>query len=334
MTVAAPTNEVGKSRKARKVEETPELREARLAAERNARQRAWKRRLPMLPAVIVLVVLTQIPFLVTIGISMFRWNIMYPQDTRFDWFHNYAVVLADPRMRAAMVNTIELVVGGVALALLSGTILALLLNRKFRGRGVARTLLITPFLIMPMASSLMWKHLIYNPEYGLINGTLDWIWQLFGQPFGPTIDFVSRYPMLSVIVALVWTWTPFMMLIMLAGLQSQDTDAIEAALVDGASPVQRFRYLTMPHLRPYFELCIVMGTIYLLNTFDQVFAITQGGPGTATTNLPYEIYLTQFRKYDYGEGAAAGVIVVIISIIIANFGLKLVTSLASEGGKR
>lgn len=334
MTVDAPASEPRQSRKPRHVHESPELREARLVAERNARKRAWRRRLPMLPAAVFLVIMTQLPFLVTIGISMFRWNIMYPQNTRFDWFHNYAVVLADPRMRAAMYNTVILVVGGVALALLSGTILALLLNRKFPGRGIARTLLITPFLIMPMASSLMWKHLIYNPDYGLINGTLDWVWQLFGQPYGPTIDILSKFPMLAVIIALVWTWTPFMMLIMLAGLQSQDSDALEAAMVDGASPRQRFRYLTIPHLRPYFELCIVMGTIYLLNTYDQVFAITQGGPGTATTNLPYEIYLTQFRKYDYGEGAAAGVIIVVISIIIANFGLKLVTSLAAESEKR
>lgn len=310
------------------------IEEARRNAKKAASRRAWKRRLPLMPALVFLVIMTQIPFVVTIGISLFRWNIMYPESTRFDWFHNYGVVLADPRMRAAMSNTVVLVVGGVLLALTVGTILALLLNRKFPGRGFVRTLLITPFLIMPMAASLMWKHLIYNPEYGLINGTIDWIWQLFGQPFGPTVDIVSNYPMLAVIIALVWTWTPFMMLIMLAGLQSQDSDAMEAALVDGASPVQSFRYLTLPHLRPYFELCIVMGTIYLLNTYDQVFAITQGGPGTATTNLPYEIYLTQFRKYDYGEGAAAGVIIVIISIIIANFGLKLVTSLATEGGKK
>lgn len=309
-----------------------DLRAAQREAQRQVRSRRWNRRLPMLPALIVLVVLTQIPFVVTIVMSLIKWNLMYPDSTKFGWFDNYATVLQDPRMRAAMLNTVVLVVSAVLGSLLTGTVLALLLNRKFFGRGFVRTLLITPFLIMPMASSLMWKHLIYNPEYGLINGTLDWIWQLFGARYGPTIDIVANWPMLSIVIVLVWTWTPFMMLIVLAGLQSQDNEVIEAAMVDGASGTQRFRFLTIPHLRRYFELCIVMGTIYLLNTYDQVFAITQGGPGSATTNLPYEIYLTQFRKYDYGEGAAAGVIIVIISVIIANFGLKLVTSLAEESG--
>lgn len=306
-------------------------------AERRERRLGWRRRLPMLPALVILVVLTQVPFLVTVGISLFRWNIMYPNDTHFAWFENYRIVASDPRMRAAILNTLVLVVSGVLGSLLVGTCLALLLNRRFFGRGVVRTLLITPFLVMPMASSLMWKHLIYNPEYGLLNGTLDWVWQQFGKPFGPTIDMLSRQPMLAVIIVLVWTWTPFMMLIMLAGLQSQDPDVVEAAMVDGANGVERFRFLTVPHLRRYAELCIVMGTIYLLNTYDQVFALTQGGPGTATTNLPYEIYLTAFRKYDYGEAAAAGVLVVIASVLIATFGLRIVSSLSTEsstGGRK
>lgn len=307
-----------------------EIEQARKNAEKEARKRKWRRRLPLMPALVVLIVLTQIPFVVTIVMSLFNWNIMYPNDTHFGWFTNYVTVLQDPRMRAAMLNTVVLVVSSVLGALITGTFLALLLNRKFFGRGVVRTLLITPFLIMPMASSLVWKHLIYNPEYGLINGTIDWVWQLFGHRFGPTIDIVTKWPMMSIVIVLIWTWTPFMMLIVLAGLQSQDHDIMEAAMVDGASPTQRFRFMTLPHLRRYFELCIVMGSIYLLNTYDQVYAITQGGPGSATTNLPYEIYLTQFRKYDYGEGAAAGVIIVLISIVIANFGLKLVTSLAEE----
>jgi sorbitol/mannitol transport system permease protein len=314
------------------------LEQGRQDATRRAKRIAWRRRAPLVPALVVLVVLTQIPFVVTIGISLFRWNLMYPNDTHFAWFENYGTVVSDPRLRAAIVNTVVLVVAGVLGALLIGTCLALLLNRKFFGRGVVRTLLITPFLVMPMASSLMWKHLIYNPDYGLINGTLDWVWQLFGKPYGPTIDMVSSYPMLAVIIVLIWTWTPFMMLIMLAGLQSQDTDVVEAAMVDGAGVFARFRYLTVPHLRQYAELCIVMGTIYLLNTYDQVFAITQGGPGTATTNLPYEIYLTEFRKYDYGEGAAAGVLVVLVSMIVATFGLRVVSSLSTQtpatGGKR
>lgn len=300
-------------------------------AEADARRRAKRvnarRRIPLLPGLIFLVVVTQIPFVVTLVISFMEWNLMRPDRIRFGTLDNYVTVATDERMRAAMLNTVVLVTSAVLLSLLIGTGLALLLNRRFRGRGIVRTLLITPFLIMPMAAALMWKHLIYNPVYGLLNGTLTLIGNFFGFR-APQPEWVSTAPMAAIVIALVWTWTPFMMLITLAGLQSQSLDVLEAAEVDGATGFQQFRYITLPHLRQYLELALVLGIIYLLNTYDHVFTITQGGPGMATTNLPYEIYLTAFRKYDYGEAAAAGVIVVIISIIIATFGMRLLTSLA------
>jgi sorbitol/mannitol transport system permease protein len=197
-----------------------------------------------------------------------------------------------------------------------GLALAILLDRKFPGRGVVRTLLITPFLVMPMAAALLWKHAIYNPTYGLINGLL-----------GGRTDWVSEYPKVAVVATLVWQWTPFMMLILLAGLQSQSLETLEAARVDGASAGQTFLHVTLPFLRQYLELGALLGSIYLVNTFDAVFTITQGGPGTATTNLPYEIYLTTFRKFEYGEAAAAGVVVVIGTIIVATFALRVISSL-------
>lgn len=303
--------------------EHAEANAIRVAKSRNAKR--WR---PLLPAVIFLVVMTQIPFLVTIIISFTSWNIMYPNDTAFGTLRNYEAVLNDRLMIAAMGNTVVMVVATVLACLLLGLVLALLLNRRFFGRGVVRTMLITPFLIMPMASSLIWKHLIYNPQYGMLRSIRVWLDDIgISLPF---VNMTSDYPMLSIIVVLVWTWTPFMFLILLAGLQSQDPEVLEAADVDGATNWAKLRYMTLPLLRPYIELCIVLGVIYLLNTYDQVFTITQGGPGTATTNLPYAIYLTAFRGYDYGEASAAGVLVVIASIIIAGFGLKLISSLADD----
>jgi sorbitol/mannitol transport system permease protein len=228
-----------------------------------------------------------------------------------------------------VVNTITLTVSVVLLSVVLGLILAVLLDRKFPGRGLSRTLLIAPFLVMPIAAALLWKHAIYNPTYGLINGTLNWIASWFGER-GPTIDWVSTFPMTAVVLALVWQWTPFMMLILLAGLQSQPGDVLEAAKVDGANGLQTFRYMTLPHLRQYLELGVLLGAVYIVQVFDHIFAITQGGPGSATTNLPYEIYLTTFRKYEYGEAAAAGVVVVIGTIIIATFSLRLISSLFQE----
>jgi sorbitol/mannitol transport system permease protein len=162
---------------------------------------------------------------------------------------------------------------------------------------------------------------------------LNWVAGLFGGT-GPAIDWVSTFPMSAVVIALVWQWTPFMMLILLAGLQSQPGDVLEAAKVDGASGRQTFRYMTLPHLRQYLELGILLGAVYIVQAFDHIFTITQGGPGSATTNLPYEIYLTMFRKYEYGEASAAGVVVVIGTIIIATYSLRLISSLFQEEAGR
>jgi sorbitol/mannitol transport system permease protein len=305
---------------------------------RSARER-WSRRGPLLPALVFTILVTQIPFLLTLAISTLNWNIQRPGEKNFlglgeyqsfAGFDNFVTVFTDARLRKAVVNTIVLTSSVVIISALLGLALAVLLDRKFRGRGVARTLLIAPFLVMPVAAALLWKHALYNPDYGLLNGTLNWIWQLFGAEEGPVIDWVSSFPMPAVIASLVWQWTPFMMLILLAGLQSQSGDILEAAKIDRASPMQTFRFITLPHLRRYIELAALLGTVYVVQTFDAIFTITQGGPGSATTNLPYEIYLTMFRKFEYGEAAAAGVVVVIGTIIIATFALRTISSLFSE----
>jgi sorbitol/mannitol transport system permease protein len=287
----------------------------------------WLLRAPLLPALIFTIIVTQVPFVATLVISSLNWNILRPGDQSFAGLSNYAFVFTDDRLRVAVLNTVLLTASVVLISVLLGLGLAILLDRRFAGRGLARTLLIAPFLVMPVAAALLWKHALYNPDYGLFNGVLNAIWQMFGATHGPTIDWISDSPMAAVVVALVWQWTPFMMLILLAGLSAQSSEALEAALIDGATPLETFRFITLPHLRQYLELTVLLGSIYVLQTFDAVFTITQGGPGTATTNLPYEIYLTMFRKYEYGQAAAAGVVVVIGTIIVATFALRVVSSL-------
>ncbi|TLS46482.1 sugar ABC transporter permease [Streptomyces montanus] len=290
----------------------------------------WRRRIPLLPALVFTIVVTQLPFVATLVISTFQWNILKPGDRHFLGLSNYTFVFTDERLRAAVLNTIVLTASVVLISVILGLGLAMLLDRRFAGRGLARTLLIAPFLVMPVAAALLWKHAIYNPDYGLLNGTLNAVYQVFGADHGPTIDWISSYPMPAVVISLVWQWTPFMMLILLAGLQAQPGDVLEAARVDGATPMATFRFITLPHLRQYLELGILLGTIYVVQTFDAVYTITQGGPGAQTTNLPYEIYLTMFRKYEYGEAAAAGVVVVLGSIVIATFALRTIASLFRE----
>jgi sorbitol/mannitol transport system permease protein len=292
----------------------------------NARRSAgnWARRAPLLPALIFMIVVTQLPFVGTLIISFMNWNAYYPDDIGFAGLDNFVTVFTDPDTRSAIFVTILLTASVVLISLIIGMGVALLLDRAFLGRGVVRTMMITPFLVVPVAAALVWKHALYNPNYGLFNGLLRGI---FGTG-APQPDWISQLPLTSVILALVWQWTPFMMLILLAGLQSKPLDVIEAAKIDGCSGFQIFRYMTFPHMRQYLELGGLLGSIYVVQNFDAVFTITSGGLGTA--NLPYIIYTIFYNAHDYGKASAAGVITVIGTYIIALFALRTVSSLFKE----
>jgi len=292
----------------------------------------WARRAPLLPALIFTIIVTQLPFVITLLVSFMDWNAYYPDERGFAGLSNYASVLTDVNMRHAIWITVVLTVVVVLVSLLLGMGIALLLDRKFLGRGVVRTMMITPFLIVPVAAALLWKHALFNPEYGLLNGSLNWLWGLFGSDNPPQPDWITQAPLISVEIALIWQWTPFMMLILLAGLQSRPLDVIEAARIDGASGWQIFRYMTFPHLRRYLELGGLLGSIYIVQNFDAVFTITSGGLGTA--NLPYVIYQTFYQAHDYGRASAAGVVVVIGTIAIATLALRTVSTLFQEENAR
>jgi sorbitol/mannitol transport system permease protein len=292
----------------------------------------WGRRAPLLPALIFTIVLTQLPFVATLVISFMNWNAYYPDERGFAGFDNFRRVFTDENMRQSVVTTIVLTATVVITSLLLGLGIALLLDRKFFGRGAVRTMMIAPFLVVPVAAALLWKHALYNPEYGLFNGLLTAVWKLFGSDNPPQPDWISEAPLVAIEVSLIWQWTPFMMLILLAGLQSRPLDVIEAAKIDGASEWQIFRYMTFPHMRQYLELAALLGSIYVVQTFDAVFVITSGGLGTA--NLPYTIYQTFYGAQDYGRASAAGVVVVLGTILIATFALRTVSTLFREEGGR
>jgi sorbitol/mannitol transport system permease protein len=277
----------------------------------------WSRRAPLLPALVFAIIVTQLPFLLTVWYSLQSWNLVRPGSEHFVGLANYVDVFSDAVFREAALNTVVITGSCVAVSMLFGIGLAVLLDRKFVGQGVVRTLLVTPFLVMPVAGALLWKTTMFDPVFGIVNFVLS--------PFGfEGIDWVSEFPLTSIVTALVWQWTPFMMLLVLAGLQSQSRDVLEAAQVEGATGWRTFTSLTLPHLRRYIELGVLLGAIYVVNTFDQIYMMTQGGPGTASTNLPFYIYQRAFLGFDIGQAAAMGVVVVIGTIIIAMFALRVI----------
>jgi sorbitol/mannitol transport system permease protein len=277
----------------------------------------WVRRAPLLPALVFTIIITQLPFLLTLWYSLQSWSLVRPGSEHFTGLSNYADVFSDSQFRTTAINTVVMTTGTVLIAMVIGVALALLLDRKFIVRGIVRTLLITPFLVMPVAGALIWKTVMLDPTFGIVNFVL--------RPFGiGQFDWVSKFPLGAVMIEMIWQWTPFMMLLVLAGLQSQPKDILEAAGTDGARPFAIFRELTLPHLRRYIELGIVLGAIYVVNEFDAVYMMTQGGPGISSANLPFYIYQRAFLGFQVGQAAAMGVVVVVATIIISTFALRLI----------
>lgn len=284
---------------------------------RRSAAEGWRRRAPLLPALIFTVLVTQLPFVVTLWYSLRSWNLLRTDGDIFVGLRNYADIFLDSTFRGAALNSVVITLGCVFAAMVLGTFFAILLDRSFKGRGVVRTMLITPFLIMPVAGATLWSVSMLNPSFGLVN----WFIGLAG--IAP-VDWTSSYPVVSILLALVWQWTPFMMLLVLAGLQAQPKDVLEAAQIDGAGWWKTFTFVTLPQLRRYIELGVLLGAIYVVNTFDQIYLMTAGGPGTASANLPFYIYQRAFLGFDIGQAAAMGVVVVIATIVVASFALRLI----------
>ncbi len=292
-----------------------------------SRRQAWARRLPLLPAFIYVFLVTQIPFALTVYYSFFSWNLLKPGSFRFAGLANYATLLTDESVRNAVWNTVLLTVCVISLSVILGTAVAMLLNSEVFGKGIMRTLMIAPFLIMPTASALIWKHTLLNPLYGLIPYLL--------KPLGlGRVDWVGQFPMVTVVTVEVWRWTPFMMLIILAGLQSQNPEVLEAARVDGANALQAFRRITLPLVRPFIELGALLGSLFVVQTYDSIYMLTYGGPGQDTTNIPFLLYIVAFQGYSIGQASAIGVVAVIITIIVATFALRTLFSIFQVEARR
>jgi sorbitol/mannitol transport system permease protein len=272
----------------------------------------------LLPALVYLAVMTQAPFLLTLWYSFHNWILTSPE-LGHQWigFDNFKYVLTeDPIFRTAVWNTLFMTVSIVGGALVIGLGFALLLNRSFPLRGVARALMIAPFFVMPTVNAVVQKNLFLNPIFGLVN----WVWTSLGFA---RVDWLAVHPKLAIVSMAVWQWAPFMMLILLAGLQGISDEIREAARIDGAGPFAEFRKITLPLLGPYFELALLLGMIYVLQLFGEIFVATQGGPGTETTTIPYYVYQTISQANDVGTSSAQGVVAILFSSIIAALMLRL-----------
>ncbi len=281
-----------------------------------------------LPALVYMIVLTQIPFLLAVWFSLHAWNLLVPSEGfPFVGLSNYVTeFVRDANFWPIMGNTLELVAGAMILALVAGTILALLLNRPMWGRSALRGIATVPFLVTPSVMALIWKNLFLSPSSGMVN----WLLHFIGIP---AVPWFSAFPLQSIIFIVAWEWTPFVMLVILAGLQSVPGEVLEAAKVDGANAITTFWRVVFPLLRKPYQIAILFGTIFIFQTFGEIYVTTSGGPGVTTNTLPYYTYRAALSSFQIGQAATLGVIGVIVAILAARGMLRLMTErTASERG--
>jgi sorbitol/mannitol transport system permease protein len=271
----------------------------------------------MAPSVGLLLIWMIVPLAMTLWFSFQNYNLLNPGNVSFAGLFNYQYFYTDPAFFQSIWNTLIIVVGVLFITVIGGIAIALMLDQPMWGQGLVRILVISPFFVMPPVAALVWKNMIMHPQYGVFAD----ISRFFGvQP----VDWFGQYPLFSIIIIVAWQWLPFATLILLTALQSLDGEQKEAAEMDGANFINRFIYLTVPHLARSITVVILIQTIFLLGVYAEILVTTNGGPGYASTNLPFLIYRTALLGYDVGGASAGGIIAVILANIVAFFLMRAV----------
>jgi sorbitol/mannitol transport system permease protein len=284
-----------------------------------------QRRSLLYPGLIVVVLITQIPFLLTLYLSLQSWNIIRPDLGReFVGLSNYAREIFSAEFGTIMLQTLALAAMSLAICCLVGLGLALLLNRKFFAKGLVQTLLVTPFFIMPTVTGLIWKNELFSPSFGLVT----WFVGLFGiEGFTP----MAQFPLMMVSTMVAWQWEPLFMLVLLAGLAAIPEEEKEAAQLDGCTRFDVFRYVELPHLLSYYRMVILLGSIFILQAFGEIYVGTAGGPGTSSMNLQYLTFQTGLVGWQVGAASAIGVATLVLTLIVLTGLLKTMNAVVREG---
>ena len=266
------------------------------------------------PALVVLLSLSIYPLIYSITISLqtetadgIKWGVS-----------NFIRLFSDVFFLTAMAHTFIYAVVALVFEFLIGLSLALLLNSQIRGRALFRAALLVPMMLPTVVVGVVWR-LMLNPNFGAINGTLKEV-GVNTEPLTWTAS--PKLALLSVIAVDVWQWTPFVFLVLLAGLQAIPQEPYEAALIDGSSRWQTFRYVTLPLLKPAILIALLLRTMDLLRVFDQIFILTEGGPGFATETISLYIYRTAFRFFDFGYAAAMSFVLLALTNVISTIYIR------------
>lgn len=269
--------------------------------------------LSTLPAVFVLFALTFYPLVRAVEMSFHRFT---PTGERFVGVSNFVNLLNNPTFHNSLWVTAKFITIAVSIEFVLGFAIALLLNRKIKLRGLWQTLILIPMILSPTVIGLVWR-LLYAP-----NGLLDYMIQPI---VGHNVGWVSEpsIALYSVILTDIWQWTPFVVLVLFAGLQSIPDHIREAAVMDGASYRQRFLDITLPYLKSLIVLVLIIRFVDALRVFAKVFILTRGGPASATNVISMEMYRVAFQFSNYGEASAMALTLLVVVLVLAMAFVKI-----------
>lgn len=272
-------------------------------------------RIMMAPAVILLLGWMLVPLCMTLYFSFKRYLPLRGGDQGWVGFDNYVRFVTSSAFWPSVQATLIIVGGALLITIFFGVLLAILLDQPMWGQGIVRILVIAPFFVMPTVSALVWKNMFMDP----VNGLFAHLWKFFGMA---PVEWLSQAPLTSIVMIVSWQWLPFATLILLTAIQSLDSEQLEAAEMDGAPPLSRFRFITLPHLSRAITIVVLIQTIFLLSIFAEIFVTTQGSFGTRT--LTYLIYQRVLESQNIGLGSAGGIYAIILANIIAIFLMRIV----------
>lgn len=272
----------------------------------------------MLPAIIVVAVMTQVPFLLTLVYSTLRWNLARPDmPVRFNGLNNYLFYLRIPHFPeipefySITGQTIFVTVVVLALCTITGFLMSILLDHQVPGVNVARTLILGPFFVMSTASGVIWKSTIFNTTFG-------W-YGVIARALGFTpIDLLSYHPLFVIIFLFWWQWMPFFVLVILAGLQGIPVDLVDSMKIDGVNWVQATFQIKLPMISQHMRVAVMLGLVFIVKEFGLILVTTAGGPGTRSYTLPYAVYMEVFNASNVGRASALATITVVLTLLAVN----------------
>lgn len=296
-------------------------RSARVTGNRGARGRAGRRSIAdrrlgyllVVPAILVTVAITAFPMASNLWNSVHVVNLLKPGAHSFVGFQHYSRLIEDPTLRATFVRTVAFTAVSVALEVAVGMTLALIVHRKFLGRGLVRAAILIPWAVPTVVSAMLWRTM-FDPHNGFVNYLLG----IAHLPGSETTWLAGKWTAwIAILVADAWKNTPFVAILLLAGLQVIPSDVYEAAKVDGATAWQSFRKVTLPLLKPALLVALIFRTLSAFLIFDIIYIMTGGGPGSSTETLAYANWRAFLVDTNFGYGGAVSVVLVVMALILA-----------------